>query len=197
VSDPLVPLGDGQTEVPAEERAELIPTWISTRGELFAAEEANIAAGTLGLAPSSAVLLDDFYLRRLHIRMFNEVWNWAGRYRRLETNLGIDPREIPATVRALVGDAIAWVEHATFDVDELCARFHHQLVAIHPFVNGNGRHGRISTDLLAKSLGAPAFSWGRHLAVDTVDLRLRYRTALQRADTDRDDIADLIAFARS
>jgi Fic-DOC domain mobile mystery protein B len=129
--------------------------------------------------------------------MFDEVWKWAGRYRRRETNLGIDPLEIAAAIRALVADAAAWVEHATFDVDELCARFHHQLVAIHPFVNGNGRHGRIATDLLATSLGEPEFSWGRHLDVDTADLRLRYRTALQRADRDRDDVADLVAFARS
>lgn len=56
VSDPLVPIGDGHTEVTAEERAELIPTWISTRGELYAAEEANIAGGTIGLAPSTPVL---------------------------------------------------------------------------------------------------------------------------------------------
>lgn len=197
MSDPLVPVSDGQTEVSAEERAELIPTWIATRGELFAAEEANIFQGTLGLAPATAVLLDDLYLRRLHTRMFNEVWKWAGRYRRLETNLGIDPLEIPVAVRALVADAVAWVENGTFDVDELCVRFHHQLVAIHPFVNGNGRHGRISSDLLVASMGAPAFSWGRHLDVDTNVLRLRYHTALQRADRDRDDVADLIAFARS
>lgn len=197
MSDPLVPVGDGHTEVTAEERAELIPTWISTRGELYAAEEANIAAGTIGLAPPTAVLLDDLYLRRLHKRMFDEVWDWAGVFRRRETNLGIDPREIPTAVRALVTDARAWVEHGTFGVDELCARFHHQLVAIHPFVNGNGRHGRIATDLLAKSLDASAFTWGRHLGVDTAELRLRYRTALQRADRDRDDLADLIAFARS
>lgn len=197
MSDPLVPVGDGHTEVSAEERADLIPTWIATRGELFVAEEANIAEGTLGLAPPTAVLLDDLYLRRLHTRMFDKVWHWAGRYRRHETNLGIDPRDIAAAVGALVADAGTWVEHGTFPVDELCVRFHHRLVAIHPFVNGNGRHGRISTDLLAKSLGARAFSWGRHLDVDTADLRLRYRTALQRADRDRDDVADLIAFARS
>jgi Fic-DOC domain mobile mystery protein B len=197
VSDPLVPVGDGHTEVPADERAQLIPTWVATRGELFAAEEASIAVGTLGLAPSAAALLDDLYLRRLHTRMFDKVWKWAGRYRRHETNLGIDPVEIPAAVRALVADASAWVEHGTYDVDELCIRFHHRLVAIHPFVNGNGRHGRISTDLLAKSLGGPAFTWGQNLTVDTAELRHRYRTALQRADRDNDDVTDLIAFARS
>lgn len=197
MTDQLAPTGDGQTEVSAEERAELIPTWISTRGELFAAEEANIARGTLGLAPAAEVLLDDLYLRRLHTRMFGEVWKWAGRYRRRETNLGIDPLEISAAVRALVADVATWAQQSTFDIDEVCVRFHHQLVSIHPFVNGNGRHGRISTDLLARALGVPPFTWGRHLRVDTTELRLRYRTALQRADRDRDDVAELVVFARS
>lgn len=72
---------------------------------------------------------------------------------------------------------------------------HHRLVAIHPFPNGNGRHGRIAADCLALALGRRRFSWGANLDVSTEVLRATYRHALQRADAG--EIAELVAFARS
>jgi len=197
VTDGLVPVGEGHTAVHEEERADLIPTYIATRGELFAAEEANIAAGTYGLAPTPEILLDDLYLRELHRRMFAAVWKWAGSYRLLETNIGVDPIDIATGVRSLVADTLTWLEYATFDHDELAVRFHHRLVFIHPFVNGNGRHGRIATDLLTVAIGRPQFTWGRNLRVTTEELRARYQQALQKLDADQDDVADLVAFART
>jgi hypothetical protein len=59
VIDPLVPLGDGRTELSAEDRLGLIPTYIATRGELFDAEQRNIAQALLRRAPSVTALLDD------------------------------------------------------------------------------------------------------------------------------------------
>jgi fido (protein-threonine AMPylation protein) len=84
-----------------------------------------------------------------------------------------------------------------FEADEIGVRFHHRIVQIHPFVNGNGRHGRIAADLLVSGLGQDPFTWGRGLNMSTVELRARYHTALRRAAADPDDIADLAAFARS
>lgn len=81
MSDPLAPVGGGRTEVPEDIREQLIPTYIATLGELYEAEEANIAGGTFGRSPSIHELLDALYLRDLHQAMFNEVWRWAGRYR--------------------------------------------------------------------------------------------------------------------
>ena len=66
VSDPLVPVADGHTEVSEQDRVVLLPTYISTRGELFAAEEENIAAATFGRYPTAQALLDHLYLRHLH-----------------------------------------------------------------------------------------------------------------------------------
>jgi Fic-DOC domain mobile mystery protein B len=195
--DPLVPVGDGHTELSDDESAELIPTYISTRRELFAAEERNIADGTLELRPPTATVLDDLYLRDLHRRMFSDVWKWAGRYRARETNLGVAPEAIATAVRSLVEDARAWVADDAFERDALAVRFHHQLVSIHPFVNGNGRHARIAADLLVRSLGGPAFTWGRSLDLPTDELRKRYHRALRRADDDRDDVEELRRFARS
>jgi Fic-DOC domain mobile mystery protein B len=197
VTDPLIPVGDGQTELPQEDRAALKPTYIATLGELFAAEQENIAAAVIHRKPSAEVLLDDLYLRQLHEAMFERVWRWAGRYRKLETNVGFDPSQIATAVRSLTTDAIAWSKSGHFDEDGIALRFHHRLVQIHPFVNGNGRHGRISADLLAAALGRPAFSWGRDLQVSTEELRARYLAALRRVDVDRDDLSDLTHFARN
>ena len=197
MSDPLVPVGDGHTEVSDEDRAALLPTYIATRGELFEAEEENIATGTFGRNPTIETLLDDLYLRQLHQAMFDRVWKWAGRYRTLEANIGIEPTLISTAVRELVGNTRAWVEFSTFDPDDVAVRFHHRIVQIHPFVNGNGRHGRIAADLLVRALGREAFTWGRDLNVSTAELRARYQAALRRTDTDPEDIGDLAAFARS
>ncbi len=195
MTDPFLPVGDGHTDLSEEDRLELIPTYIATRGELFDAEQRNIAEALLRRRPLLAQLLDDKYLRDLHEAMFNQVWRWAGRYRRKETNVGIDPDQIPVQARILVDDARAWIEHSAYEPDQLAIRFHHCLVAIHPFPNGNGRHGRIAADYLITALGRERFSWGAGLEVDTDKLRAAYRHALQRADGG--DIADLLAFART
>ncbi len=191
----LLPLGDGHTELTEDDRVGLIPSHITTRGDLIGAEQRNIAFALLRRPPALATLLDDRYLRGLHRNMFGLVWEWAGRYRRRETNIGIDSRQIPVSVRTLVDDTIAWVDNETYEPDELAVRFHHRLVAIHPFPNGNGRHGRIAAEYLVTALGRPRFGWGIGLDISTEDLRAAYRHALQRADAG--DIEELLAFARS
>lgn len=90
-----------------------------------------------------------------------------------------------------------WIEGETFEPDESAVRFHHRLVQIHAFVNGNGRHGRIATNLMARALGRSSFSWGADLDDTTEELRSKYLSALRRADVDRDDIGALLEFARS
>ena len=195
VTDGLVPTGDGHTELDEDERHDLIPTYIATRRELFDAEQRNITKALLRARPTVERLLDDKYLRELHRSMFGDVWSWAGRYRTRETNLGVEPHVISTAVRTLVDDTRTWIDHATYPIDEIGARFHHRLVAVHPFVNGNGRHGRVATDLLLSALGRPAFTWGAHLAVDTGHLRREYREALMAAD--RGDLDALLAFVRT
>ena len=190
---PLVPPGDGHTELSEEDRLGLIPTYIATRGELFDAEQRNIAQALLRRPPSVATLLDDAYLRHLHEAMFDRVWEWAGRYRLRETNIGLAPDGIPSAVRTLVDDAVAWVDYSTYEPDELAIRFHHRLVSVHPFPNGNGRHGRIAADYLVVSLGREPFGWGVGLGLDTDELRAAYRHGLRRAD--EGEILELVAFA--
>ena len=195
MSDLSASLGDGHTLLPDDDRAGLLQPDIATRQELFAAEQRNIATALLRPQPTLPVLLDDRYLRGLHKAMFGDVWAWAGRYRRSETNIGIPPTYITEEVRKVVDDAATWVEHKTYEPDELAVRFHHRLVAIHPFANGNGRHSRISADLLIANLGRAAFSWSDNLGLPTEPRRQRYLAALHSADAG--EIDDLVSFARS
>jgi Fic-DOC domain mobile mystery protein B len=194
--DPFVPIGDGHTELTDDDRQGLLLSYISTRGELNEAEQRNIVRATATRRPpTSDELLDDRYLRGLHKTMFDEVWRWAGHYRKREANIGIEPARIPTELRSITDDARSWIEHETYGPDELCVRFHHRLVAIHPFPNGNGRHGRIAADYLITALGHDRFSWGAGLDVTTDELRARYLKALHLADGH--EIQALVAFARS
>lgn len=181
-SDPLLPPGDGHTPLGEDDRQGLKLSYITTRGELNEAEQENILRARLGRRPPTLeALLDDKYLRDLHRAMFGDVWAWAGRYRRLETSIGIDPTQISACIRDLVADTRIWAED-----DEplrVAARFHHRLVWSHPFPNGNGRHARQAADYLRGALGQPPFTWGAGGGAGDIEgARRRYLAALLAAD---------------
>lgn len=187
--------GDGHTALTEEEQDGLRLFYITTRGELNEAESANIARARRAVPPSLEGFLDDQHLRALHASMFGEVWAWAGRYRTTERNIGVAPWRISTEVRNLIEDLRVWTQ-AEQDLDALAARFHHRLVEIHPFPNGNGRHARLATEQLQTALGRPRFTWGRTLGIDTASLRARYIAALREADRTR-DVSLLVEFARS
>jgi Fic-DOC domain mobile mystery protein B len=184
------------TPLADEEKDGLIPSWITFRHELNEVEQANIAQGALWASRQrSRHLLDEAFLRNLHKRMLGEVWIWAGDYRTTERNIGVPAWKIRMELKILLDDARLWVEQAVFDPDELAVRFHHRLVAIHPFPNGNGRHARLMADLLVMRLGRPRFTWGSASLLKAREIRTRYVTALRQADAH--DITALLAFARS
>jgi Fic-DOC domain mobile mystery protein B len=108
-------------------------------------------------------------------------------------NIGIPHYQIREALPALLGDARYWVEHETFEPEELAVRFHHKLVWIHPFVNGNGRHARLMADVVVQKLGRPVFTWGSADIVRAGDFR---RIDALRA-ADKNDIQPLLAFACS
>jgi len=97
-------------------------------------------------------------------------------------------------VASLLGDAQYWIEKHVYPADEVALRFHHRLVAIHPFPNGNGRHARLAADLVALKQGRPAFPWGAGTA-EPATVRQAYLDALRRADNQ--DYDALLQFARS
>ena len=195
MSDPLFDADDdANTPLTPEEREKLIPSYITLRRELNEVEQVNIAQADRWAFSRRRDVLDETFLRNLHKRMLGEVWRWAGTYRRTARNIGIDAYRIGTELNQLIGDARFWVENGTYSPDEIAVRFHHQLVFIHPFPNGNGRHARMAADLLAVQLGQPRFTWGSANLVEPAEARARYVAALRAADNH--EIEPLIAFAR-
>jgi Fic-DOC domain mobile mystery protein B len=196
VKEPDLHAGDPDgTDLAPEEKVGLIPTWIVTRADLNRAEARNIATGLLWARRGRFDLLDRDGLATLHRRMFGDVWRWAGQFRRSEKNIGVpDWWRIPEHLQLLTGDITAQIEEQGLPPDEIAVGFHHRLVAIHPFPNGNGRHSRLAADLLVERLGRPPFSWGGRGLGAPGEARAAYIAALRAADAG--DLAPLISFAR-
>src|SRR5690606_31374485 len=123
-------------------------------------------------------------VRTLLTRLFGDEWTWAVEYRLTEKNIGIDPFQIPVQLRTLLDDAHFWAEHDVFPPFEAAARFHHRMVQVHPFPNGNGRHARIATDILLEEVyDHQPITWasGFDLQADNAR-RDAYVAALKAAD---------------
>jgi Fic-DOC domain mobile mystery protein B len=189
----------GATPLTAEEQEELLPS-IQTRGELNELEAANIDRATawaLGRgrrrAERDVITVDG--LLALHRRMFGDTWRWAGRFRLSNKNLGVPKERIAEGLRNLCDDIRYQIDHRTYEPDELAVRFHHRLVSIHPFPNGNGRHARLAANVLVRRLGKEPFSWGGTSLVAPNPTRSQYIASLGKADAG--DIGPLLVFARS
>lgn len=186
---------DSATQLDEYEKEDLIPTYISTRRELNRAEQDNILAAEDWAFRRRRDVLSAKFLKSLHQRMFGDVWKWAGKIRNTERNIGISPHRIRPELMNLLGDCRFWIDRETYTADKIAARFHHRLVAIHPFPNGNGRHSRLSADLLLAYMDQPPFTWGSTNLVKVGDARKRYISALREAD--KHDYTALLEFVRS
>lgn len=177
---------EGATPLDEEDLEGLKPSWITDRDDLNAAEADNIAAALAKweLRPRPTEhLLDDKTVRDLHRDMFGDVWKWAGAYRTRELSIGVDPYSVSVELRNLVDNAKYWfTENSAMPLVEAATRFHHKLVWIHPFRNGNGRLSRQMTDLLLLSRRRPPFTWGRANLVLASATRSAYIAALRAAD---------------
>ena len=194
----MMPLAsDGNTPLSPDELADLVPS-LATKEELNEWERENIllarewAIRNRTRAPDMA---SDNYVRKLHLRMFDQTWKWAGQYRRTEKNFGVPFDEIRERLATLFGDIRYWMENNTYPYDEIAVRFHHRLVVIHPFPNGNGRHARLAADVFIAKLGRPALTWGSTDLIRPGEARIRYLAVLRLADNG--DIQPMVEFARS
>jgi Fic-DOC domain mobile mystery protein B len=185
----------------AERRGLLLPAL--TRAELNRAEAANISDAMSWLFLSGRRLRPELvtgedWLKRLHRRMYGQVWAWAGQYRTSDRNLGVPYWQVRMDMRALRDDAAAWLADTTgarYGDDECAIRFGYRLVVVHPFPNGNGRWSRLASDALIVALGGTRFSWGAAALTEPGATRRDYIRALQAADSGG-DLGPLVAFAR-
>ncbi len=183
----------GATPIDPDEAAELIPVHLTLQRELDEYEEANFLEATeWAFARRRGDPLDSRFVHAVHRRMFNRVWRWAGRARRSDKNLGAPWIEIPTRLHQMLDDVRAQIEHDAYSPIELAARYHHRLVSVHVFPNGNGRHARLMADLLLTELEGRRFEWGRGSLVAAGDVRTRYIAALRTADTG--DYRELLQF---
>jgi Fic-DOC domain mobile mystery protein B len=190
---------DGQTPLSEEEFEGLKISSVTTREELDEFEQLNIEQAiqwTFGKKVLPNDLLSERFIKDLHKRMYGDVWKWAGSFRNTEKNLGIKSFLIPVQLKQLLDRALFWYENNIFTPEEMAVRFKHELVSIHCFANGNGRHSRLMADLIMEKLyDKPFLTWGSSDLVKANDKRKAYIDAIKMADNL--DLNSLILFAKS
>lgn len=187
----------GATPLTPELREGLRFKHIVSRAELNEVEQANILQAQLWVTARRRNPISEAFGRNLHKRMLGEVWDWAGCYRGpgQDTNIGSPHADIMRSLEAELEQHGYWLENQTLPPDELAARFHHALVKVHPFPNGNGRWSRLMADTLLHYVGAQPFTWGRSTLLVDDETRQTYLAALREAD--RWDFGPLLVFVRS
>lgn len=181
----------GQTTLSPEEREGLKIPVIQTKSDLAEYEARNIAKARSRLSSINRDIYTIEFCLYLHKRMFEDVWKWAGTFRTTDKNIGMSKFQIQTELKKTFDDLCYWLEHATYSGDEIFARFHHRLVYIHPFPNGNGRHARLYTDIALRKHGLEPFSWGNSVC----DRRKEYLKAVK--DADQKEFRPLIRFCRN
>lgn len=189
----------GQTPVDEDEKEGLRIQTISTKGELNEFEQYNIEKAVEWTLKNKfkleRVLIESFILE-VHRRMFNEVWSWAGKYRKTNKNIGVDKHQIAIELKNLLGDCKYWIANKIYNSDEIAIRFKHRIVKTHLFPNGNGRHSRLCGDILiSHGFNRPVFTWGRADLNKKGEARKKYLGAIYSADNN--NYQPLIEFARS
>lgn len=190
----------GATPIDPSELNDLIPDYVSTMGELNTLEQTNITDAFVWAEKQNLEdLLTASFIFELHKQMLNQVWKWAGKQRNTNKNIGVSKEAIMNDLGILLKDTEFWISHKTYSNDEIATRFHHRLVKIHIFPNGNGRHSRLMADLLLKKLGEAKFSWGINgdlsKLISEGSIRNTYINSLKKAD--QEEYSDLLKFVRS
>ncbi len=138
---------DGARALAAFETQGLRLPHISNRDQINKWEQENILeAEAKYFSRKQRSILSETFLLRLHKQMFGTVWNWAGKYRSSDKNIGVPYWDVAVKLRGLCEDTKQRIESSAESSDEIAVHFHHRLVFIHPFVNGNGRHARMAAD---------------------------------------------------
>lgn len=189
----------GSSPIDPLEMLGLIPTEVSSQQQLTMLEQQNILTGTRWLNHHAREILDESFARKLHFKMFGEVWNWAGTYRRTHRIVGVNPEKIAENMHSLLMDVRKWIKNGTYTWPQILALFHYYLVFIQPFPNGNGRFARIFTEALAKAHDQKIPTWGElkfsGALNDNSQVRTEYINALKRADDKK--LSSLIDFLYS
>jgi Fic-DOC domain mobile mystery protein B len=166
--------------------------------EIYEKEAMNIAKATikyLSAPPSKKEVPFSYsWMMDLHDEMFSDVWDWAGKFRKVELSIGIKAYLVPMELKKLCDDIVYWNKNKTFDVFETATRIHHRAVQIHPFQNGNGRWSRMLANIYLRQHGKMPVKWQEDLLAKENPKRSEYILALKKADNG--DYSNLIEMHR-
>jgi len=190
---------EGQTPLDEYEKEGLKIKSITTQGELNEFEQLNIEKAvewTIRSNLKAEKILTEKFVKDLHKRMYNEVWKWAGEFRKSEKNIGVSWIQIGIELRSLLEDTKYWIENYTYPPEEIAIRFKHRIVSIHCFPNGNGRHSRLMADIIIESIfKKEIFNWHQSNMVKANEIRKQYIHSLREAD--HGNIKPIIEFAKN
>ncbi len=175
-------LPKGATPLTPEDLEGLLPKYITTRRELNDAEFKNITEATKKYYLSRRKFPFTIgVLFRIHKEMFGKVWNWAGKKRKTNKNIGVDKAQIEVELKKLIDDFEFWKKQ-NMGTLEMSARLHHRLVYIHPFNNGNGRWARFIVNIFLIEHMNSYLDFPEDELILTTEIRKTYIQALQKAD---------------
>ena len=180
---------DGRTAgiTSPKDRSGLKERWIELSEDQLNAVEAEFIFKAqkkylLGYVPSPLNWFNISFLLKIHRDMLSPIWDWAGKQRRSEKNIGIKAFQIPSKLQDLCQDVHYWnTNPVDLTILEQACMIHHRLALIHPFEDGNGRFSRLIADRYLKSHRCPYPIWPDHLHQDC-EARLKYISALREAD---------------
>ena len=173
---------------PLDDISGLLREDIRTRGQLDEAEGLNIVSAfewlERGRLPD---LFSVEFHQELHSRMYNQVWSWAGTLRSVtgtRPNIGVAPQMVPLELgRVAMVYNREWEARGQKNLLPFIARYHHALVAVHPFDNGNGRWSRLACDAVVDRLTRETpVVWATNTLEKDSDERSAYIAALKQAD---------------
>lgn len=183
-------------ETPIDDLSGLKVKGVSTRRDLNALEARNILKATLKYLASRPTAkqtpFDLSWVKRLHREMFGDVWAWAGQIRTVELNLGSPAYQVETQLQQVLDDLTYWSESG-MDLIEQAVRLHHRTVAIHPFLNDNGRWSRMLANIWLARQGSALTHWPTDLD-HASEYRHAYLAAIRKADDH--DYADLLELHR-
>lgn len=198
---PLTP-GYGETPLPHDELTALVTDAVEildkpiTRAAVYDLEQGfqdrvsdELMPAAIDGSLSLDELLSDHFVRDLHTRLYGGIWDWAGRWRRTEVNIGVAPEQIAVELRNTLGTiAYRWEHTDDWTARQLGMTVHAETVRIHPFTDGNGRTTRLLADLVFATAQDPT-EW----QYDWNVAKPRYIELLRAFDSHR-NAAELAAF---
>jgi Fic-DOC domain mobile mystery protein B len=170
---------------------------VTNRQELSVVEAENVRKVIVkylgGSLTKRTARFDLAWMLKLHREMLGEVWEWAGRTRTHDLNMGSPWHQVTTQLHDLTCDLAYWQTHWP-DTLEQAVHLHHRAVQIHPFPNGNGRWSRLLANIWLKLHKQPLTDWPEDVIGATSLIRDEYLAAVRKADGG--DFATLIGLHR-